>query len=113
MVECLEFISNDKNDLVSKKDYLKAIVPTLKGIRKDLLNDPLAQYKTNKIIEKINNNDVFDEKAILELDKEMSLITKTYNKLVKVEQNKIKKEVKEFNAKYNSLVKRSRISKNH
>lgn len=113
LVECLEFISNDKNDLVSKKDYLKAIVPTLKGIRKDLLNDPLAQYKTNKIIEKINNNDVFDEKAILELDEEMSLIIKTYSKLVEVEQSKIEKEVKEFNAKYNSWVKRSRISKNH
>lgn len=43
----------------------------------------------------------------------MSLIIKTYSKLVEVEQSKIKKEVKEFNAKYNSWVKRSRISKNH
>ncbi|PEG79076.1 hypothetical protein CP369_07395 [Lactobacillus sp. UMNPBX18] len=66
LAECLKFISNDKNDLVSKKEYLKAIIPTLKETRKDLLNDPLTQYKTNKIIEKINNNNLLDEKTILD-----------------------------------------------
>lgn len=109
LAECLKFISNDKNDLVSKKEYLKAIIPTLKETRKDLLNDPLTQYKTNKIIEKINNNNLLDEKTILELSKEMALIVESYKELVKVEQSKIKEEVKKFNEKYNSLAKKAKV----
>lgn len=113
LVDCLRFISNDKNDLSSKKDYLKAIVPTLKEIQKDLLSDPLAQYKTNEIIEKINKNDLLDKKTILDLNDGMSSTVESYRGLLKVEQSKIKEEITKLNEEYNNLAKRSRASKNH
>lgn len=109
LADCLDCIKNDKNNSFSKKEYLKAIIPTLKETRKDLLNDPLTQYKTNKIIEKINNYNLLDEKTILELSKEMALIVESYKELVKVEQSKIKEEVKKFNEKYNSLAKKAKV----
>lgn len=113
LVDCLEFISNDKNDLFSKNDYLRAIVPTLKEIRKDLLSDPLVQYRANKIIEKINNNDFLDEKTILKLDDGMSSIAESYRGLLKAEQSKINGEVKELKEKYKDLSKRFIVPKNH
>ena len=86
LTECLEFIADDQNTLYSKKNYLKAIIPTLKEIEIDLLEDPLTQYKITKVIHNIEQENDFDKTSISKLTKELVQILKTYNKSVNEKQ---------------------------
>lgn len=113
LIDFVEFVNDDKNILSSKEDYLRAIVPTLKEIQKDLLNNPLAQYKATRIIRKINECDSFNEALIFELSEEIFLIGKTYRDLIRKEQTKIDKKTKELNKRFQQLTKRIGISKKY
>lgn len=93
LVNCLYNSYNDKKGLPSKGVYLKALVPTLSEMHKELLNNPLLQYQVARVISVINNTNDFSNKEASKINNDLLNIARSYRTIVNKHQNNIEEKL--------------------
>lgn len=105
LCDCFDYITDVQNNLYFKNNYLKALVPTLEEIKKDLLEKPLVQFETEKTIKKINTCNTLNDTEVISIAKNISNIGKNYSFVLKKNQNKNKRELDILSEKLQNLNK--------
>lgn len=108
LAACFEYVDDNSHNLDSKTQYLKAIVPTLCRVRDNLIADPLTQYKTQKMIDKIQNEELMSALDVHNICTDMRLIINSYFKVVKEKQIEDEKRLNELKKELNQLHSLSR-----